>query len=247
MFEGGRAGMALLKKLGEKWTVLNTVLWRYYRTTPAMETIYRDLFLRDLKKFQIEDHFYPVGGAANHGLFYLIARCFGEFDIRHVLELGAGQTSILLSQINAVKGDKTTIRTVEHDPAWAGHVQQKVSQGIHVAKLVAKTIEGQTISHYQAGYFDETLKYDFVLIDGPPAYSHDTRMNRVGALEIHDHLADDFIVIIDDAERPGEDALVGMLRRALKRRGVAFQETALLAGKRQHVFCGGAYARAAYF
>jgi hypothetical protein len=240
--------MGIIQKLHRKWRMSNAVLRKYYLTTPAMEVIYRELFIRDLQKLQIDDVFYPIGGAANHGLFYVIARCFIEFEIKNAIELGAGQTSILMSQLSSRYRDRINIRTVEHDAQWAEYIRPKVGHELFLAHLVDKTIGGHRISHYASGYFDKSTKYDFVLIDGPPAYREDILMNRLGAVEIiQDNLAGDFVLIVDDAERPGEGALIDAIRRELKNRRVGFREIAIAASKRQHLFCAGAYARAVYF
>jgi hypothetical protein len=240
--------MGIIDKLWEKLRFANALLNRYQLTTPAMEVVYRELFLRDIKKLGIEDSFYPVGAAANHGLLYLLVRCFTEFEIRNAIELGAGETSMLMSRLNSCCGDRISIRTVEHDAEWADYIRTRIRHDLAVAPLVQKTVDGHPINHYADGYFDRSMRYDFVLIDGPPAYKRSTMLNRLGAVEmIPGNLADDFVLIVDDAERRGEDLLIGKIRRALEAGRVDFSEIAIAASKRQHLFCAGRYARAAYF
>lgn len=240
--------MQIIRKLREKYNIANTMLWRMHLTNPSMEIVYRDIFLRDLKELGIDDIFYPTGGSANNGLLYLITRCFIEFEIHNAIELGAGQTSILLSQLNARHGDRARIRTVEHDTQWAAHMRPKIHHDLVLSNLVEKKIDNDRISHYDTGYFDKSIKYDFVLVDGPPAYDRQNSMNRMGVVEmVSGNLSDSFILIIDDAERRGEEILVSTIRRKLDKSGATYRELAILANKRQHVFCSGSFSTAAYF
>lgn len=240
--------MVVAEKIKAKWIGFNELL-ASAPTRPALEIVYRDLFLRDLKKLGLEDIYYPVNSAANHSLLYLITRCFLEFPIVNGIELGAGQSSILISQLSARLNRTSNIRTVEHDQEWATKIQAQVRHPVHVAQLVPKRIDGHQIKHYDGGYFDPAVRYDFVLIDGPPAYPHNDAIvfSRIGAIELIDHLADGFVLIVDDAGRRGETLLVKMIREKLKHQRRSFKETPIIAAKQQHVFAAGEYSAAAYF
>jgi len=240
--------MSLLQKVNERFHIVNSLMWSANSTRPAMEIVYRELFLRDLAKLGLEDRYYPVGWAANHGLLYLVARCFTELPVTHVLELGAGQSSILLSQLNDRLKRQATISTVEHDKQWADRIQSQVSHRVTVTDLVPKTIEGHTIRHYGGAYFDASVRYDFVLVDGPPANKGDDALNRLGAVElVANNLAESFVLIVDDAERRGEDMLIGSIRRKLQKNGRDFKEAAIMAAKRQHIFAAGSCSSAVFF
>src|SRR5882757_7659812 len=69
------------------------------RDKPAMEPVYQYLVARDLARLGIEDDFYPVGFAASYGLFYAILRIAQEYKPRNVLDVGAGQSSVLWSRL----------------------------------------------------------------------------------------------------------------------------------------------------
>jgi len=64
-----------------------------------MESVYQEIVQRELNRWKIEDNFYPVGGAANYSLFYIILRTVADFPLKKVVELGAGQTSLLLDAL----------------------------------------------------------------------------------------------------------------------------------------------------
>jgi hypothetical protein len=218
------------------------------RTIPAMEIVYRELFLRDLGRLRIDDVFYPVGSAANHSLLYLVTRCFVELEIQNAIELGAGQTSILLSRLNGSRNNRTSIRTVEHDVAWAEVVRPQIRHDLVVSPLAERRVDAYSIKHYASDYFERSIKYDFLLVDGPPANTKENSMNRLGAIElVRTNLGTNFVLIVDDAERPGEGMLIDAIRRELAKLGTIVQEGAVTAMKRQHIFAAGSYSRAAYF
>ncbi len=213
-----------------------------------MEVVYRDLFVRDIAKLELDDSYYPVGSAANHSLLYFITRCFLELPIRNAIEFGAGQSSILMSQLNDRLKKEATITTVEHDLQWADFVRAKVNHNVVTADLVPKTIDGHKIHHYGGKYFDSSVLYDFVLVDGPPAYKKGTIFNRLGAIEvIENNLADSFVIVVDDMEREGEQELSNLIHRKLKERGCNFGEVSIRGAKPQHAFAAGSFFSAAYF
>lgn len=241
--------MSLWGMVDERFRVLNSLMWAANSTRPTMEIVYRELFLRDLSRLGLEDRYYPVGSAANHSLLYLITRCFTELPVSHVVEMGAGQSSILISQLNDRLKKNAVITTVEHDPQWAARIQGQVKHRVETAALVPKTVDGHRISHYGGEYFDSSALYDFVLVDGPPAHgSKEMALNRIGAVELLEkNLAESFVIIVDDAERRGEDMLVDLIRRKLRKDGREFKDTAIMAAKQQHVFAAGLCSGAVFF
>jgi hypothetical protein len=50
-----------------------------------------------------------------------------------------------------------------------------------------------------------SIKFDFVLVDGPPAYAEGEGRNREPALTaLRPYLAENAVIVLDDANRPGE-------------------------------------------
>jgi len=137
--------------------------------------------------------FFAIGGAANYSLLYLIYRIQTELQPAATLELGIGQSTLLLDALGA-KG-----MSIEHDAAWAAHMQTRVKREILTKPLERRTYRGVTTDSYT---YDGDQTFEFAIIDGPQGR---VRNSRWGALEILERtLADDFIVIFDDAARKGE-------------------------------------------
>jgi hypothetical protein len=221
---------------------------RYEATEPGMESVYRDLFLRELLFSGITDLFYPVGSAANHSLLYFVARCLRELQPQRVLELGAGQSTLLLDQAHRALGRDIEVMTIEHDPVWIRLIQPQVAHQIEFAMLKPRTVAGRQIEYYDHPMISSGPPIEFLLVDGPPGYPEGAGFSRMGALTIvENRIADDFIIVIDDAERHGEQVLFLEMISLLRRQGRRFRENSLKAIKSQLIVAAGRFERAAYF
>jgi hypothetical protein len=166
---------------------------------PVAELFYLELFHAAIARSGIAvPPLYPVGSAANAGLLYVLFRLAEEFPALNLLELGAGQSTLLLDAL-AVAGRAASVTTLEHDPDWAVRIGARVSHEVRNVPLVAATVLGVTTDVY-----DVTLdrRYDAALVDGPVGTPENSRWGALNLLQ--DNLADEFVVIFDDAERPGE-------------------------------------------
>jgi 16S rRNA G966 N2-methylase RsmD len=157
------------------------------------ELLYQIMFYEAARALELKlPPLYPVRGAANYSLLYVLLRALSTRQVR-VLEIGAGQSSLL---INALGRDAVT---VEPDAQWASWIGERVAHPVVHAPMAVKTIHGR-----QEPGFDVTLRgrFDVVLVDSPHGAR---RRSRWSALELLDrHLADEFLVIFDDAQRTGE-------------------------------------------
>jgi hypothetical protein len=174
--------------------------WRWATgTLPASELFYLQLFDSAVARSGIAvKPLYPVGSAANAGLLYAVFRLAEEFPGLAWLELGAGQSTILIDAL-VDAGRIGTALTLEHDPGWAARIGTRVDHEVEAAPLRRAEVQGIAAETY---YVTPARRYDVVLVDGPIGTP---RRSRWGALKLLETaLADDFIVIFDDAERPGE-------------------------------------------
>ena len=218
------------------------------RTVPGMEPVYRDLFLRELARCGVADTFYPVGPAANHSMMYFIARVLQDHRFTSVLDLGAGQTSILIDRIRGATTGAYSVRTVEHDRFWAERIGAQIGHEVIAAPLVRRNVQGRDIGWYDLPPAIWKEPADLLIVDGPPGYDENVRYARTGAVEIAASvLKEDFVVVVDDSERVGEYELVQLLKALFRARGVAFASGTLHAYKCQTILAAGKYRDAAYF
>jgi len=202
-----------------------------------------ELFYRNLFRDAAHDYgvalpaLYPVGGAANYGLLYLLTRIVMEDRVGSVLEAGAGQSTLLLNALARHRGDMRVV-TLEHDSGWADRMRSLSGGDVRQAPLAEREVEGARVHTYDHD-LSAAERFDLVLVDGP---NGTTRRSRWGCLELlAANLADEFIVIFDDAHRAGEQDTVRRFATmpAVTGRGAKYYH--LLSNKAQCVFVTPAY------
>jgi hypothetical protein len=215
---------------------------------PEREPVYQSIVDRDLRTLGMENRYYPLSGAANYSLLYLLLRSAQEFDIRRLVELGAGQTSILiesLSQRGLLRGNRLTI---EHDPGWAERIRQLVTHEIVTVPLISRDDAPRPYRGYDLTSVPVSEKIDFLIIDGPPAFHSEQAFARFGMLALLKFLDPaGYAIIIDDAERDGERLLATRIEHELAARGDNIKKAEIRATKKQVVLASGRFEAAAYF
>ena len=134
-------------------------------------------------------------------------------DRREVVELGSGVSTVVLARLMRERGGRLT--SVEHDPDWAilaGSQLEREGLG-DVARLVEAPLEPHPLGlgdapWYAAAALAElpgTGEVELLVVDGPPGYGEGMERSRYPAVPaLEDRLAARAIVILDDADRPGE-------------------------------------------
>ena len=215
-------------------------------TQPALEIVYKDLFARDLAALGLADEFHATGSAANYGLLYLLLRIVSALRPKVIVELGAGQSTILIDRLAAIQTPVPAITTVEHDAYWASLIQAQVKHALNIVPLRHLSAAGRTIEGYDLSGVNVSA-INLLLVDGPVAKGWKTRFNRWGALPLLERLAEDFVVIVDDAERPGDRDHGRSIIRKLEASGRKVHVGHITAANRQMVIAGGSFAAAAYY
>lgn len=216
--------------------------------SPEQEIVYRSIFIRMLADHGLKDEYIPVKNAANHSLLYLIARTVTALKVERVLELGAGETTVLLDRLRTACGHPQTIVTVEHDETWLAMVQQRVAHRLLHAPLKTRTIGGRAVAGYDFKAVAIEGPFDLLVVDGPRADDRRGRYNRLGALELVDALQPaGGAIIVDDAERPGEAYLASLMFDELQARGRKPARSLTNAAKRQEVIAYGSKHAAVFF
>ena len=213
-------------------------------TSTAMEGVYQTLFMRDLARIGEVDDYYPVGSAANYSLLYAILRVALELKPPRVLDIGAGQTSILWSRL-LKRGYVGAVVTLEHDPIWGAAIGPQLEHELLLSPLREEIIHGRQTRTYDWQAVREKGPFNVISCDGPLGTP---RCSRLGVLRLVDEsLPADFVVIMDDAERDGEKDTIKILKADLDRMGRRYRITYINALKRQAILAGGAYERAAHY
>jgi hypothetical protein len=238
----------MLSDIRRTFRALNSLLADHRHINPSMEIVYRELFLRELRRMEIDDEYYPVGSAASHGFLYFLARTLRTLPVNRILELGAGQTTLLIDRVRRKLGLDCEVETIEHDEQWAAEHQSSVQHRVTCAPLSSRTVEGHRIDYYSHQLIESGPPVDLLLVDGPPAHQRRIQFNRLGALDIvKTRLGTDFIIAIDDSQRNGEQLLVERVRAVLEERGDVFRTGTIVAARKLTVIAGGRLLKAAFY
>ncbi|MCT8003368.1 hypothetical protein NZL82_15945 [Sphingomonas sanguinis] len=209
---------------------------------PGLEAIYRDLFLRELAMLGERDRFFPTGGAANYSLLYLILRIGLEFRPTSVLDVGAGQSSLLWAMLQR-RGLVGEVLTLENDVTWGERIAAQVTHEVLVTPLTTRQVGGRAVTTYDWAAAKAGRRFEVIVCDGPrgtPSYS------RAGVLAMLEDLPPDFALILDDAERDGEQDTVSAIHARLQAERIAYGVGVVRAAKTQVVFAGGRFLPATF-
>jgi len=217
---------------------------RWHVTDPVIamqkELMYQSLFDIQCRNRGITNDFYAVGAAASHGLMYLLFRLFDEYDIRSVVEFGSGQTTRLIDRI---KKPGTRHVCYENSPDWHALVAPRLTTCDYRLKpLEEVTIDTQRVQWYSGV---EAQNFDLLLIDGPVGTE---RFSRFGCVElIRSHISKDFLIIMDDGQRRGEQDTVAHIVDLLQKAGLVFRMNQLRVRSTQTVIAGGRFIATTYY
>ena len=139
-----------------------------------------------------------------------------------IIEFGSGQSTRLFAayaQRMATRGRKVSLLSVEHDERWLEQTRAAIERAghldyvqFHLAPLVNQQLLGRTMEAYSLD--PATLAraagkngFGVCFIDGPSG-----TVGRAGCLPlVADYLAENACVLLDDALREGEQAVVARM------------------------------------
>ncbi|MDR0911039.1 MAG: hypothetical protein LBM96_00375 [Methanobrevibacter sp.] len=168
-------------------------------------------------------------GAANYSFLYLIYRILDEMDIKNILELGLGQTTKITSQYaNYNKNSYLTV--VDDDKNWIDSFSNQLNLSENIS---IKTADREKCPKFEENnsfkYKDLDLKdkFDLIIVDGPFGYNPENGVKstypRTNILDLIDNnIKDDFIIIIDDYDRKGEQKTAKLLMEKLSKKGLKY-------------------------
>jgi hypothetical protein len=179
----------------------------------------------------------PGRWAVGYPFLYVMYRVLDEVKPSSILEIGLGQSTKVSAQY-VMHSDSVDHIVVEHDVEWIASFRANyvLPAGTHVQQLDLTTVEmGEDPSPVlRYADFKHALggaKYDFILIDGPFG-NRAVAYSRVDVLDlIPGSLADRFIIMLDDYNRPGEQRAATEIAKALDAAGIAY-ETATYTGEK---------------
>ena len=204
------------------------------------EIVYQNIFDAQCQVRGINNEFYAVGAAACYGLMYLLCRVLDEQNVRKIVEFGSGQSTVL---IDRVKKAGTHHVAYEHSTDWHAQIAPRLlSCDYRLRPLKETTVDGRQVQWYSEV---EAHHFDLLLVDGPPGTE---RFSRFGCVEsIRSLLSDDFLIVIDDADRRGEQDTVAHIAALLRNANRKFRMNYLQGRTTQTVIGGGRFIACTYY
>jgi hypothetical protein len=145
--------------------------------------------------------------AGNYSFFYVLNRILNDYKPKSILEFGLGESTKFITSYleNHLLDSKHLV--VEHDANWK---QTYLSQNlistrsnINICEIEEKAIKGYKSKGYKTIETIIDRKYDLYIIDGPFGSNRYSRYDIVKIAETFT-ANDEFIIILDDYNRKGE-------------------------------------------
>lgn len=187
--------------------------------------------------------FSPNKAAANYSFLYMLFRALDETHPKAILEMGLGQTTHMTTQY--AKYFQAKLDVIEDDKEWIEIYKDKmpasVTTRIYLRPLVTFDYSGRSSEKYDdLSEIVKNTRYNLIIEDGPIGYR--SSLSRSNILDlIPQNLADDFVIIFDDVERPAEQETVRLLEKKLRKNNIVYTKSLYPALKTQAVLAGGNY------
>ena len=191
----------------------------------------------------------PGRRAVGYNYIYVMTRILNEFQPHRVLELGLGiSTTLISTYFRHLIADDCEHIAIEQNAEWKkfylnGHTIPSCSH-IYIAPVVTCEKDGQQFEMYRDLHpFIDGKQFSLISIDGPRGGDYYSRRDLLPYLP--QILTQDFIIVLDDAQRPGEQRTMADILLILKNAGIAYKfgfyagskYTAVIASKNLDYFC----------
>ena len=185
--------------------------------------------------------FFPGRWAVGYPALYAIFRVLENFRPKKILELGLGQSTRIIGQYASAYED-VLHTVVEADPNWIDFFKNdfELSSNTKVQNLEYVMLPYQEKEVRQYKDFEKTFKkqkFDFIFIDAP--FGGDmTDFSRVDVLQLLPFcLEKSFVIMLDDFNRPQEQATAAEIEKLLKDNSISFCRGVYSGQKQTVLFC----------
>ena len=163
--------------------------------------------------------------AGNYSYFYVLCRLLNDYQPAKIIEFGVGESSKVVSAFLENQLLKSQHFILEEDEKWAAAFSDRFTLNARSEIKLLPIAEKQTPDgvpykgYAEVETFVQSTKYDLYLVDGPKGSPHCSRYDIVVAMEAM-QVGDEFIVLIDDHDRTGEQETAERLLQLLREKGL---------------------------
>jgi len=196
----------------------------------SQETLWADIFNSttiENNPWLFDKTFSPGRWAIGYPGLYVLYRVLRDIKPKRILELGLGETTKLITQYAASDSDVEHF-VVEHDPQWIDFFKRSFTLPDNTAIIELPwdyvPYKEQEVARVYKGFEERfaTGKYDLICIDGPLGGDMKS-YSRIDALSlIPTHLAETFVIMLDDTNRTQEKNTLNEIAEKLKTHEIPF-------------------------
>jgi hypothetical protein len=164
--------------------------------------------------------------AGNYSFFYVLNRVLNDFKPKDILEFGLGESSKVISRYIEHELTESNHDIIEQDADWTAYFKSRFTlsgnSSVQILPAVKTRVNGRSTYRYDNLMSTIKKKYDLYLIDGPTGSPHYSRYDIVD-LTTGMSPQDEFIIVMDDSHKIGEQQTLATLLRNFKDTGLAIQ------------------------
>ena len=197
----------------------------------SIENVQREVLMAQIFNNTIHEspwlkwkNFSPTEWSLNYNALYYLYKILDLTHPLSILEFGLGQSSKMIYQYTLFHPG-TTVLTYEHDEKWIEFFEKQAApfferENLFLSKLEEIIINGKKTLSYKNNCEElKDRKFDLILVDGPFGQEHYSRpqiLNIIPACIKREN----FIIMIDDVERVGEQETIMALLDIFKINGI---------------------------
>lgn len=227
-----RSTQHITNKVDHNLKINNEILWSQIFNSSISDSVWL------LKK-----SFNPGRWALGYPALYITYRILDNIKPKSILEFGLGESTKLTYQYTRFEKD-TYLCVIEQDKNWLDFFSKTFSD-IHkyvtLCPIIQEQINGELSNVYQNLIPSiNTKKYDFILIDGPFGSKHFSRFQIIDIIT-NNLLAEDFVILLDDYDRVGEQETIASVKQLLVQKNISFIEGTYIGLKSTIIICSDTY------
>jgi hypothetical protein len=182
--------------------------------------------------------------AGNYSFFYVLNRILSDYRPKGILDLGLGESSKFISAYLTHYLVDSHHTVVEQDQDWIKAFSERFilserSRIIH-CPIVERQLKGHSTISYQNFEERVTGEFDLFIVDGPFGSDRFSRFDVVGLVEKFEK-GKEFILIIDDSHREGEQDTIEEICSVLSKKGIEYHRGDYSGVKQNTVLATGKY------
>ena len=224
----------------------------------SREILWSNIFHDTIKgsNWLMNQAFSPGRAAIGYPTLYALYRILDEFQPKSILELGLGQSTKMIGSYvkwKEQKSEECKHIVVEHDKNWIEFFKNSFelskSSEIMQLDLIKPSLDWENGTQIEVNMYKDFAKcltgkvFDLIFIDGPFGSDVVSRIDIIDLLP--ECLNDSFILILDDAERYGEQNTLKMITNQLNENDIKYarsyysgeKSSAIITSGNLHFYC----------